>query len=59
MGLNTSERYTMAVEVVKAGLTHGTIKLHGALSDPEGHAERDAKYLVRLIQDIVNGLDAK
>ncbi|CAJ0773059.1 hypothetical protein [Ralstonia chuxiongensis] len=59
MSLSTSERYLAAVEIVKAGLTNGTIKLHGALTKPEDHAEQDAKYLVKLIQEVVKGLDAK
>ena len=59
MSLSTSERYTAAVEVVKAGLTNGTIKLNGALNRPEDHAIQDAKYLVRLIHDLAKGLEAK
>ncbi|PLT18727.1 hypothetical protein [Ralstonia mannitolilytica] len=59
MSLSTSEHYLAAVEIVKAGLTNGTIKLHGALTKPEDHAEQDAKYLVRLILDIAKGLEAK
>ena len=59
MGLSSSERYTTAVEVVKAGLTNGTIKLYGALGDPEDQAEQDAKYLVKLIQELAKGLEAK
>jgi hypothetical protein len=48
MALTEHAANVMACEIVKAGLTSGTIKLLGSAGDidgPEASAERDAEYL--------------
>ncbi|WP_225031799.1 hypothetical protein [Paraburkholderia sp. XV] len=42
-----------AVEIVKAGLQSGAIKLNGSLGTPEQGAKDDAVYLSTLINEIV------
>lgn len=59
MGFKTSWIYTQAIDIVKAGLQSGSIKLLGTNGSPSAaakHAAADAEYINALINDVVKNL---
>lgn len=60
MALPTSAAANAAAEIVKAGVSQGTIALYGAVkhNSPEDGAKADAAYLTALLTALRQNLEA-
>lgn len=59
MAMNRTQAQEAAVEIVKAGLLNGTIKLNGNSGRGGENATGDVAYLTALLDGLVKALEPK
>lgn len=59
MSLNHNACQQAAVDIVKAAVGNGIVKMYGAVGEnPAQNAVYDAQYLTTLIQELTKGIEA-